>query len=203
MERENKITINNLISAILFLVLGIILLTTKDNIISLMSKAIGAILILVGVVKSIQYVYLKGKLGDYNVKELIAGILIICIGVLFILFSSTLGIAIRMIVGIWTLFAGINRIILAISIKDSDKIGFRTYLGSAIIMIAIGIILTSGLFDKLVGLFIIIYALSEIVDYIYSKSSGRKNNIMSKKNKSNKNQKKLKNSKVVDAIIEE
>ena len=197
MENENKITVNNLISALLFLILGIILLTAKENIISIMSKIIGGVLILVGLIKSIQYIYLKGKLGNYNIKELIAGLIIICIGVLFILFSSTLGLAIRMIVGIWTLFAGINRIILAISLKSVDKIGFRMYFVSAFIMILVGIVLTSGLFDKFVGLFIIIYAISEIVDYIYSKSNEKKHNSSGKK------QKKLKNSKVVDAIVEE
>lgn len=200
MERENKITLNNLLSALFFLVLGIILLTTKDNIISIVSKVIGGILILAGLVKSIQYIYMKGKLGDYSVKELVTGILVMCMGVLFILFSSTLGLAIRLIVGLWTLFAGINRLILAISVKSADKVGFRMYLGSSLIMIVVGIFLTSGLFDKLVGVFIIIYAISEIVDYVYSKVSEKKD---LKPKKENKTQKKLKNTKIVDAIIEE
>ena len=200
METENKITLNNLISALFFLVLGIILLTTNDNIVSIVSKVIGGILILVGLVKSVQYIYLKGKLGDYDVKELVTGIFIICIGVLFILFASTLGLAIRLIVGIWTLFAGINRLILALSVRNTDKLGFRMYFGSALIMITVGVLLTSGLFDKLVGVFIIIYAVSEIVDYVYSKVSDKKD--FSTK-RENKKQKRLKNTKVVDAIVEE
>ena len=199
MENENKITIRNLISALLFLVLGIILLTTNEGVISIVSKVIGSILILVGIVKVVQYIYLKGKLGQYNLRELIAGLVIICMGVLFILFSQTLGLAIRLIIGIWTLFAGVNRLILALSVKGEDKVGFRMYLSSAIIMISIGIILTSGLFNKLLGLFIIIYAISEIIDYVYSKYSERKFS----NNKIVKKQKKLKDTKVVDAIIEE
>lgn len=199
MENENKITVRNLISALLFLVLGIVLLTTDEGVISIVSKVIGVILIIAGIAKSIQYIYLKGKLGKYDLKQLLSGIIIICMGVLFILFSQTLGVAIRLIIGIWTLFAGINRLILALSVRSEDKVGFRMYLSSSIVMIAIGIILTSGLFNKLLGLFIIIYAVSEIVDYVYSKYSEKKYS----NNKVSKKPKKLENKKVVDAIIEE
>ena len=199
MENENKITVRNLVSALLFLVLGIVLLTTDEGVISIVSKVIGVILIIAGIAKSIQYIYLKGKLGKYDLKQLLSGIIIICMGVLFILFSQTLGVAIRLIIGIWTLFAGINRLILALSVRSEDKVGFRMYLSSSIVMIAIGIILTSGLFNKLLGLFIIIYAVSEIVDYVYSKYSEKKYS----NNKVSKKQKKIENKKVVDAIIEE
>ena len=65
MENENKITVRNLISALLFLVLGIVLLTTDEGVISIVSKVIGVILIIAGIAKSIQYIYLKGKLGKF------------------------------------------------------------------------------------------------------------------------------------------
>lgn len=200
MENENKITTKNLISSLLFLVLGIILLTTSDGIISIISKAVGAILILAGVIKSIHYIYLKGKLGEYSIRELIIGIIIICFGVLFILFSSTFGFAVSVLIGIWTLFSGINRLILALAVKSEDVIGFRMFLGSAVIMILIGIVITSGLFDKLLGVFIIIYSISEIVDYIYCKYSEKKK---PRANTNIEKHKKLKDTKVVDAIIEE
>jgi len=199
MNSENKITINSLLSALVFLILGIILLTAEESIISIISKVIGVVLIIIGLVKSIQYIYMKGKLGDYSIKELIVGLLIICMGVLFILFSSTLGFAIRIVVGIWTLFAGINRLVLAFSTRSVDTLGFRMFFGSSIIMIAVGVILSSGLFDRLVGVFIIIYAISEIVDYIYIKVNEKKysTNIKNKKSKNKKN------TKVIDAVIEE
>ena len=173
MEKENKLTINNLLIAVLFLVLGIILLTTSDDIITLVSRIIGILLIIYGIVKILVYVYMKGKLGEYQFRELLLGILIIGLGVLFIVFSSTLGFAIRTVVGVWTLFAGINRIILALSVKKVDVLGFKMYMATSVIMIIVGCLLISGLFDKIVGLFIIIYAITEIVDYIYYKTNGK------------------------------
>lgn len=205
MKRENKLTINNLIYALLFFVFGIILLTTTEDLISIVSKVIGIGLIIVGIVKSIIYIYMKGKLGDYRLSELIVGLIIICFGSLLLIYSSALSFAIRTIVGMWVLFAGINRIVLAISVKAVDKIGFRVYLITAILMIILGVFLLSGLFDKLIGLFIIGYSITEIVNYIYFKS---KNKYYDNENKGNKKDikkkyKTIKEPKVVDAIIEE
>ena len=118
MNKENKITVNNLVYALLFLVLGIILLTSTEDLITIVSKIIGYGLIIVGIVKSINYVYLKGKLGDYSISNLSIGLIIICFGILLVLFSSALSFAIRTIVGLWIVFAGINRIIFAISMKS-------------------------------------------------------------------------------------
>lgn len=202
MNKENKITINNLVYAILFLVFGIILLTSTEDLISIVSKVIGSILVILGIVKSIVYIYMKGKVGDYSITELLIGLLIICCGLLLIFSSNALSFAIRTIVGIWVLFAGINRIIYAISIKSLDKNGFITYLISSFIMIIIGILMISAIFDQLIGLLIIIYAISEIVDYIYYKSKN-KNIEPAKSKKKSKKTKKLKNTKTVDAIIEE
>ena len=202
MNKENRITINNLVYAILFLVFGIILLTSTEDLISIVSKVIGVVLIILGIVKSIVYIYLKGKLGEYSITELLIGLLVICCGGLLIFSSNALSFAIRTIVGIWVLFAGINRIIYAISIRPLDKQGFLTYLISSFVMIIIGILMISAIFDQLIGLLIIIYAISEIVDYIYYKSKNK--NIESVKPRNHtKKTKKIKNAKTVDAIIEE
>lgn len=202
MNKESKITVNNLVYAILFLVFGIILLTSTEDLISVVSKVIGSIFIIIGLIKTIIYIYMKGKLGDYSVTELFIGLLIICCGLLLIFSSNALSFAIRTIVGIWVLFAGINRIIYAISIKSLDKKGFITYLISSFVMIVISILMISAIFDQLIGLLIIIYAISEIVDYIYYKTK-HKNIDPVKSKKNSKKVKKIKSNKTVDAIIEE
>jgi len=173
MKKENKITINNLIYALLFFVFGIILLTSTDDLISIASKVIGIILIIVGIIKSIIYIYMKGKLGTYKLSELIFGLLIISCGSLLLLYSNALSFAIRTIIGLWILFAGINRIILAISIKLIDRVGFRVYLITSILMVIMGICLLTGLVDKVIGLFIIGYSITEIINYIYFKTNNK------------------------------
>ena len=204
MGKENKITINNLIYSLLFLVFGVILLTSTEDLISMASKVIGIILIIIGITKSIVYIYMKGKLGDYKLSELIVGLFIICCGSLLLLYSGALSFAIRTIVGLWVLFAGINRIVLAISVKSIDKTGFKVYLITSVLMIIIGMCLISGLFDKLIGLFIICYSITEIINYIYFKTKNKNYENKSKeKKKQTSKLKRLKEPKIVDAIIEE
>ena len=205
MNKENKITINNLVYALLFFVFGMILLTSTDDLISIASKVIGAVLMLVGTIKTIIYIYMKGKLGSYKLMELIIGLLIIGCGVVMFTYASALSFAIRTIIGLWVLFAGVNRIVLSLSIKSIDKTGFKVYFITSLVMILIGICLLSGLVDKVIGLFIIGYSITEIVNYIYFKTKNKdymkKSN--TKKEKTKKKYKRLKEPKVVDAIIEE
>ena len=206
MNKENKISINNLIYALLFLVFGIILLTSTEDLITIASKVVGTILIIIGIVKSINYIYMKGKLGNYSFSKLCIGIIFICFGVLLIFFSAALSFAIRTIIGLWVLFSGINRIIFAISVKSTDKRGFFVYLITSFLMFILGIFLISGIFDQFIGLLIIIYSIIEIVNYIYFKVKSKdydETKESAKSAKKDKNLKRLKKGKVVDDIIEE
>lgn len=202
MKRENKQMSNNLIYSLLFLVFGIILLTSTENLISIASKVIGIILIIVGIVKSIIYIYMKGKLGNYKLYELVLGIILISSGTLLILYSDALSFAIRTIAGIWILFSGINKIILAISIKGIDKMGFKVYIVTSIIMLLLGLGLITGLFDRLIGLFIIGYSITEIINYIYFISKNKNYKYKNEKQQKSKF-KKTRTEKVIDAVVEE
>ena len=200
--KENKISINNLIYALLFLTFGIILLTSTEDLISIASKFIGSAIVIAGIVKTLIYVYRKGKLGNYSIGELLIGLMLICFGVLLIMVSSTLSFAIRVIIGLWIVFAGVNRIIFSISIKSYDNKSFLIYLLTALLMIGLGILIISGVFDQIIGLLIIIYSIMEIVDYIYYKVKFKDTDTTNEV-KEVKKIKKGKKGKVVDAVIEE
>lgn len=200
MNKENKITLNNLMYALLLLVLGIVLLTSTEDIIGIVSKILGIISIVIGLVKSIKYIYMKGKLGQYSLKELSLGLSFIFIGIAFIIFAGTFSFVIRIVIGLWTLYAGVNRMIFAIYMKRIDNSGFKVYFITSIFMLGLGVLIITGIFDKIIGLLIILYSIAEIVNYIYFKS---KNKDYEPVNKNIKETKKLKNSKVVDADYEE
>lgn len=204
MNKESRITVNNLIYALLFLVFGIILLTSTEDLITIVSKVIGGVLIVIGIIKAIIYIYMKGKLGEYSLSKLVVALLFICFGVLLIFLSGTLSFAIRTVIGIWVLFSGINRVIFAISMCTIDKKSFLVYLITSLLMIALGIVIITGVFDQLIGLLIIIYSVIEIVNYIYFKVKNKDfEEIIDKPLKKEKKLKRLKKGKVVDAIVEE
>jgi len=204
MNKESKITVNNLIYALLFLVFGIMLLTSTEDLITIVSKVIGGVLIIIGIIKAIIYIYMKGKLGEYSLSKLIVSLLFICFGMLLIFLSGTLSFAIRTVIGIWVVFSGVNRVIFAITICAMDKKSFLVYLITSLLMIALGIVIITGVFDQLIGLLIIIYSVIEIVNYIYFKVKNKDfEEVIQKPAKKEKKLKKLKKGKVVDAIIEE
>ena len=200
--KENKITINNLLYALLFLVFGIFLLSGTETIIGMISKLIGTVFIVIGIVKTVIYIYMKGKLGDYSISNLFIAFLIAFFGVILIMYSEALSLAIRVIIGIWILFASINRIIFAISTKSDEQDGFWVYLASSIVMFVSGILLITGIFSQVLGLFVIIYALSEIVDYVYFKVTYKEANTKKEK-KSKKKLKRIESKKTVEANYEE
>ena len=204
MNKESKITVNNLIYSLLFLVFGIILLTSTEDLITIVSKVIGGVLIFIGVIKTIIYIYMKGKLGEYSLSKLIVALLFISFGMLLIFLSGTLSFAIRTVIGMWVLFSGINRVIFAISISTIDKKSFLVYLITSLLMISLGIVIITGVFDQLIGLLIIIYSVIEIVNYIYFKVKNKDfEEVIEKPVKKEKKLKRLKKGKVVDAVIEE
>ena len=204
MNKESRITVNNLIYALLFLVFGIILLTSTEDLITIVSKVIGGVLIVIGIIKAIIYIYMKGKLGEYSLSKLVVALLFISFGMLLIFLSGTLSFAIRTVIGIWVVFSGINRVIFAISMCTIDKKSFLVYIITSLLMIALGIVIITGVFDQLIGLLIIIYSVIEIVNYIYFKVKNKDfEEIIDKPAKKEKKLKRLKKGKVVDAIVEE
>lgn len=203
MNIENKIELNNLIYALLFLAFGIVLLTSTEDLISITSKFIGGAIVIAGIVKTLLYVYRKGKLGNYSISELLIGLLLMCFGLLLIIVSSALSFAIRTIIGLWIVFAGVNRIIFSISVKSYDNKGFLVYLLTALLMIGLGVLIISGIIDQLIGLLIIIYSVMEIVNYIYFKVKYKNYDDSMKIQKVSKDKKSNKKGKIVDAVIEE
>lgn len=199
-NKDNRITINNLLYALLFLVVGMMLLTAKESVLTMVSKVIGCIFITAGAVKTIIYIYMKGKMGNYKLNSLLIGLIFIAIGIAFIVFSGTLDWAIRVIIGLWTIFSGVNRLIFAFAYKKIDSEGFKVYLLTALFMIILGIVVLSGIFSKVIGLLIVIYAISEIYNYVYYKTKGKE---MPSDDKVESKLPAISNNKVVDAVIEE
>ncbi len=199
-NRDNKITISNLIYALLFLAVGMMLFTAKTSVLELASTIIGCIFITIGAINVIVYIYMKGKVGNYKINNLLVGLIFVFIGIAFIIFSGTLDWAIRVIVGLWSIFAGVNRMIFAFTYRKYYSEGFKIYFFTSLFMIALGILILSGVFSKILGILIIVYALSEIFNYIYYKIKGKE---LPSDEKVESKLPALKNEKVVDAVIEE
>ena len=200
---ENKLTFSNLAYALLFLALGIFLAFGNVSIIGLISQIVGSIFIIIGIVKIVIYIYMKGKLGDYSINDLLIGFVSIFCGVILIIYSEAFSFALKVIIGLLVLYFSINRIILAIAIKKQLQDGFWVYLGTGLLMFIAGILLLIIPFSKVIGYVIIVYAISEIVSYIYYKVTYKESNVTSNPKKKNKKVDRLTTKKTVEADYEE
>jgi len=160
----------SLISSILFFILGAIVFTKPEVIILFISYVIGGIFVLIGIFKCIKnYLDIK-KDNTISSKEMIIGIVLVIIGLVFILLAGVIEALVRLVIGGWILFAGINRLINSLGIpKKNNK--FIIYLVLSFFLIGVGLytILESNLAFKTIGLVLMIYSVIEIIGYIFNK----------------------------------
>ena len=158
---------SSLLSSILFFILGAILFTKADEVISVVSIIIGVILAIVGIV-SLTYYYFKAKQQIYMKRNLIYGILSLLIAVIFIFFANIVEHFIRYIVGAWILFSGIMRLINVLSMHNKNTKFFPLLLVS-IALIGLGVItiINGDIIPQTVGILMMVYSAIEIVGYIF------------------------------------
>jgi len=158
---------SSLLSSILFFILGAIVLTRSQEVVSFVSIIVGVILAIIGVV-SLTYYYVKSKQQIYMKKNLIYGILSIIVAIVFIFFSSFVEQFIRFIVGAWILFSGIMRLINVLSMHRKNT-KFLPLLIVSILLIGLGVLTIVKDFDDIaiVGILMMTYAAIEIVGYVF------------------------------------
>ena len=154
----------------MFFILGAIMFTKPNAIILFISYVIGGILIIIGTFNCIKnYLDIK-KDNSISSKEMILGIILIIIGLVFIFLADVIETLVRFVIGGWILFTGINRLINTLQITNNKKkLISQLILSLLIIGIAMYTILKSNLAFKTIGLVIIIYSIIEIIGYILNK----------------------------------
>ena len=167
---KNYSDIISLVISIILLILGAIMFTRPNVITLFISYVIGGILILIGLFKCIKnYLDIK-KDNTISSKEMITGLFLIIIGLVFIFLANVIEALVRVIIGGWILFTGINRLINALKLNKKTK-RFIIFLILSIMIIGIGLytILEANLAFKTIGLVLIIYSLIEINGYIINR----------------------------------
>ena len=173
-EIKSYTSTSNLISAIIFFILGAIMFTSPDVMIVVISRVIGSIIAIIGVFNCIKnYIEVK-KDNTTSSIGMISGIIGIVIGLVFVSLASVIEALIRFLIGGWILFIGVNRLINVLYLKK-QKTKFIVLLIVAIILIGAGLytILEANLAFQAIGLVLMIYAILEIFSYIFCKKEVR------------------------------
>ena len=167
---KNYSDVMSLIYSIIFFILGAIIFTKPQIIILFISYVIGGIFIIIGIFKCIKnYLDIK-KDNNISSKEMIVGIVLIIVGLVFLLLANVIEALVRLVIGGWILFSGITRLINSLQLsKNNNQFIIRLIISFLLIGVGLYTILESNLAFKTIGLVLMIYSTLEILNYIFNK----------------------------------
>ncbi len=164
----------SLISGIAFLVLGIVIFLNPDIVVKVISYGIGGLLILIGIYKSVNYYIQDKRLKVVNKNELAFGITAIVLGIVFIFLASAIELLLRFIVGGWVIIAGINKIMATFYTTDrTSKFYSLIIVGLILIGIGLYIVIVSNLALSIIGLFMMLYGVIDVVSFFVYKEKDK------------------------------
>lgn len=172
MERKNYSSISSLLLSITLFIIGALLFTSEDTIVTLVSQIFGSIIAFIGLFNIVLFIRRKNKQLPVKQLDLTFGIIMVVVGLLFVFLAGAFATALRYLMGAWILFSGINKLVAALSIGPSHK-NYTSMLIISLFLIFIGayIIIKTNLVLKAIGLVIMIYSALEILGYIMFKLS--------------------------------
>lgn len=152
----------DIIVSFLFVLFGIMLIARPESIMSIVSILLGAICIVMGVLKGIDY-FASGKSDNYllaiAIVSVITGIIIMfCADIILSVF--------RILIAIWIIYSGIMNLQTTIVWKDYKSRLWLLTLLLAIVMIIGGIyiLVNNGAMLQIVGGIIVAYGIMDIME---------------------------------------
>ncbi len=154
-KKEGKDT-NNLLTPIMYLILGVILAFKSNEATTLFFYIIGILIILYGV-KSLVLYYQNRDNAQLNKINLSIGIVSLIIGILLVFLAEALNWGISFIVGLFLIYMGVSRLLTDYSLNNYKHFGTL----SNIILIVFGVysIFVSNVLLVIIGWILIINAI--------------------------------------------
>ena len=152
----------DIIISIIFILFGIMLISRPEAIVSIISILLGAIFIVMGVLKIIDY-YSNGKQDNYLIA---ISVVMILIGIIIMFCADIILSAFRILIAIWIIYSGILNLQTTIVWKDyKSRLWLLTLLLSiATIGVGIYILVNTGAILQTIGVAILIYGIVNIIE---------------------------------------
>lgn len=151
----------DIVISILFVILGVLLIVKPDEMMSTISILLGIILFITGFLKLLDYFTSKDK-EDYLLTFSLVSVVL---GVIVLFCSDIITGIFRIALGIWIIISGIKNFQTALVWKEVKSKLWTTTILCSLLMIIAGIVITvsTTLAFRMVGIFIVIYALLDII----------------------------------------
>lgn len=155
---------SDIIISILFIIFGMTLLARPELIMSMVSILLGAMCVIMGILKGIDY-FSSGKKDNYllsiAIVAVIAGIIIMfCAGIITSIF--------RILIALWIIYSGIMNLQTTIVWRDyQSRLWLLTLILSILTIIAgVYILATNGAMLQIIGVIIIAYGIIDIIESV-------------------------------------
>lgn len=152
------------IESLIVMIFGIFLVTWPDVTVLVISNVLGAIFIIAGIYKIINYFVAKGQEDFFN-NDLLSGVLALLVGIAAIIIGEDIANIFRIVIGIWMIYESLVRVNTAIKLQSAGIKVWSYILIIALIMLALGIFVTfnNGAIMQLIGWMLILTGIIGIV----------------------------------------
>lgn len=170
-ESLKKIYRVSLVSSIIFLIFGLFLVFQTENVIKTVSIIMGGLLLLIGIVPIVNY--FKNRIHNFfSSAGLLYGVFSTVAGLMILFNTKILATIIPILSGVWMIVNSVNKIQIAMELRDNKVSSWLITFIFAIIILISGAFLiinpfaSAVLLGKTVGIVIIIYTVLDIIDSI-------------------------------------
>ncbi len=161
--KKEKQTNNNLLTPIIYLLLGVILAFFSNEAVQFIFYVLGILIIVYGL-KSIITYYQNKNLAQFKNINLSVGIVSIIIGVLLIVLAGALETSIRYVLGFFLIYMGISRFLTDYSFGTYKN--WRSLSNLVLVILGIYSIFVSNVVFVIIGWILIANAVILFWDYL-------------------------------------
>lgn len=163
-------TKKNLLTPIVFLIIGILLFLNPGGVTEAISYIFGGVFLALGAGKF----FLDSKRSDRTTGDTFYSLAMLVLGIIFIFFSGTIEFIIRLSIGLWIIINGLNTIAIGANLVKVEKNSVVSLIiGFVLLLIGLYTVFVSNLVLSTLGLVLIIYGILEVADYFYIQAKNR------------------------------
>ena len=162
----------SILTSIILANLGLIMIFNPDTTMQFISTILGIIFIVIGIIKIANYFISRGN-STLFANDISWGLVAVILGLVTIVYSSTIESIFRIMIGIWIIYSGFTRFSLSFKLKEVNDKVWAFMLVLAVLMVIGGLYVTfyPGALIVTLGVIILIYAVMDLIEgFIFMKN---------------------------------
>ena len=162
----------SVITSLVFAIIGLVMIYNPETTMKFISTVLGIFFIVVGVIKVVNYFISKGNSTLFT-NDIAWGLIAVIIGLVTMVYSSTIESIFRIMIGVWIIYSGFTRFSLSFRLKNVNDKLWAIVLSLAVLMIVGGLYVTfyPGALIVTLGVIILVYAIMDLIEsFIFMKN---------------------------------